>query len=87
LTMTDKTTDIDFLIGEAVTAEARADEIADTIVTLAERQNSAFALIQAYCQAVLDAERNWQEVEARPEYKFASRYDAQIDYARRHDDE
>lgn len=82
-------TDIDWLIGEAVTAQDRADEIADTIVTLTteRHRHSTFALIQAYCQAVLDAERQWREIEARPEYKFASRYDAQIDYARRHDDE
>lgn len=77
---------LDIMIDAAAVDENCADEIADTIVTLAERPNAVFTLIQAYREAVLAAERHWQEAEARPEYKFASRYDAQIDYARRHAD-
>jgi len=79
------TTDIDFEIGEAITAQGRAAEIRDAILLLSKYQMATDALITAYESEVLAAEVQWRALEARPEYKFASRYDAQIDYARRHD--
>lgn len=81
--MTGKTTDIDFWIGEAVTAQDRADEIRDAILLLSEHPWATNALITAYESEVLAAEGQWRALEARPEYKFASRYDAQIDWLRR----
>ena len=71
---------IDFMIDAALTTQSRADEIRDTIIFLSERPISTAALISAFQDEILSAEMQWREIEARPEYKFASRYDAQKDY-------
>lgn len=77
-------TDLRVLLGDAVTYSENVAEIEDVIISLSKAQASTAALLNGYRDAVIQAELQWREIEARPDYPYSSRNEARADVLKEH---
>lgn len=77
-------TDLRVLLGDAVTYSENVAEIEDVIIRLSKAQAATAALLDGYRDAVIQAELQWREIEARPDYPYSSRNDAHQDFLKEH---
>lgn len=78
------TKEIRALLGDAVAFSETAAELEDAIISLSKAQASTAALLNGYRDAVIQAELQWREIEARPDYPYSSRNDAHQDFLKEH---
>ena len=73
-------------IDDAIAQEKVVEDLGLAIVQLSKYEAATEMLILAYRDALLDDERQWQELEAQPDYPYSNRAAAVEDYIRRHGD-
>lgn len=71
-------------LANAVEQEKSVEELGLAIVQLSQYESATATLIRAYRDALLDDEQQWRELEAHPDYPYATRADAVKDYLRHH---
>lgn len=73
-------------IDDAIAQEKVVEDLGLAIVRLSKYEAATEMLILAYRDALLDDEKQWQELEAQPDYSYSNRAAAVKDYLRRHGD-
>lgn len=73
-------------IDDAIEQEKQVEDLGLAIIQLSQYESATETLILAYKDALLDDEKQWQALEARADYHYATRAEAVKDYLRRHRD-